>query len=226
MDIHNKDGRYAVEIKSTSADTKAPTGSFAAILSVPTVDRDGEVIDANAFNPLPERITIDVDHAMTVEKTIGSGRPYYDGEILRFEGTYASHPLAQMVRGLVDEGHINTMSVAYRAARYEVDENDGRPHLRSAELLNAGIVGIPSNREALITASKAFVDQVVEATSHPELDCPHCGKSLNAKVSEEASPEHPAAAAPAAAAKSPADVDSLMVKTQALAALAELSLLP
>lgn len=149
-------GTFLAEIKSTSAITKAPTGSFEAILSVPTVDRDKEVVDAGCFDPLPEHITIDVDHAMTVEKTVASGRPFYDGPVLKFEGTYASHPLAQMVRSLVDEKHIRTMSVAYMGAFYEVDENDGLMHLRKAELLNAGIVGIPSNRDALITASKSL----------------------------------------------------------------------
>jgi HK97 family phage prohead protease len=158
MDITTKatTGRFNAVIKSTTMDTKAPFGSFEAILSVPTEDRDGEVVDARCFEPLPDHITIDVDHAMTVEKTVASGRPFYDGDVLKFAGTYASHPLAQMTRSLVDEGHIRTMSVAYMSARYEIDEKDGLPHLRSAELLNAGIVGIPSNREALITASKSL----------------------------------------------------------------------
>lgn len=158
-------GRFMAEIKSTSADTKAPNGSFTAILSVPTKDRDGEVVDAGCFNPLPEHITIDIDHAMTVEKTVASGRPYYEGDVLKFDGTYASHPLAQVVRSLVDEKHIRTMSVAYMGAQYEIDEKDGLPHLRSAELLNAGIVGIPSNREALITASKALNGQPPSAAT-------------------------------------------------------------
>lgn len=157
MDILTKTGgTFQAVLKSTSAQTKSPTGSFEAWLSVPVKDRDGEVVDPGAFNPLPDHLTIDIDHAMTVEKTVASGTPFYVGERLKFEGTYASHPLAQMVRSLVDEGHIRTMSVAYMNPVYEIDEKDGLPHLRSAELLNAGIVGIPANREALITASKSL----------------------------------------------------------------------
>lgn len=148
---------FTATIKSTSATTKAVNGSFEAVLSVPTLDRDKEVVDPGAFLPLPDHITIDVDHAMTVEKTVGSGRPFYDGAVLKFEGTYASHPLAQMVRSLVDEGHIRSMSVLYMNDRYEIDEKDGLKHLRSAELLNAGIVGIPANKDALITASKSLM---------------------------------------------------------------------
>lgn len=219
MDITTKAaGKFPVEIKSTSAQTKSPTGSFEAILSVPVKDRDGEVIDAGAFNPLPAHMPIDLDHAMTVEKTVASGRPFYDGDVLKFEGTWASHPLAQMVRGLVDEGHIRTMSVAYMGARYEVDEKDGLPHLRSAELLNAGVVGIPSNREALITASKSYQTAVADvAEVVPEADpvaqLTEQVKSLTdrvdelvAKFSTETTPET-AAADEAAATKSPAEVD-------------------
>jgi len=151
-------------IKSTSP-TKDGPGSFEAVLSMPTIDRDNEVIDARAFEPLPDHITIDIDHAMTVEKTVGSGRPYYDGDTLKFEGTYASTPLAQMVRTLVDEGHIRTMSVAFMPGGiWQVDDADGKNHLRKGELLNAGIVGIPSNRDALITASKSLVTEVIDAT--------------------------------------------------------------
>lgn len=163
MDITTKKqtGHLMASIKAVKDET-APYGSFEAILSMPTVDRDGEVLDARCFEPLPDHITIDVDHAMTVEKTVASGQPFYDGEALKFKGTFASHPLAQMTRSLVDEGHIRTMSVAFINAQYEDD--DGVPHLRKGELLNAGIVGIPSNREALITASKAFRDAALPDT--------------------------------------------------------------
>lgn len=152
--------RLVGSIKSTSADTKAPYGSFDAILSMPTLDRDLEVIDAFCFNPLPEHITIDIDHAMSVEKTVASGRPEYDsaGTLHIRNAQFASTPLAQMTRTLVDEGHIKTVSVAFhpdpRVSIWELDKADGKMHLRKSELLNAGIVGIPSNREAVITAVK------------------------------------------------------------------------
>lgn len=150
-------GTVLAEIKSTTSLTKSPFGSFDATLSVAVKDRDGEVVDGFAFDPLPDHLTIDVDHAMTVEKTVASGRPVYDRDgTLKFSGTYASHPLAQMVRSLVDEGHIKTVSVAFMNAVREIDSKDGLPHVRTAELLNAGIVAIPANTSALITASKAL----------------------------------------------------------------------
>lgn len=151
-------------IKSTSAATKSPTGSFDAILSAPTVDRDNEVIDPYAFDPLPDHITIDVDHAMSVEKTVASGKPVYDenGMLWIKDARFASTALGQTVRTLVDEGHIKTMSVAYHpdpAFQTWAKGADGKNHLVKGELLNAGIVGIPSNREAVITATKAFGEE-------------------------------------------------------------------
>lgn len=145
----------------TLGSTDGP-GEFEAILSMPTVDRDGEIIDARAFEPLPARINIDVDHAMTVEKTVGSGVPYYDGDVLKIKGTFASTQLGQDVRTLVNEGHIDSLSVAYMSAVYETDQKTGIPHLRRGELLNAGIVGIPANREAIITMSKSYAASAVE----------------------------------------------------------------
>src|SRR5688572_28640128 len=95
--------RYAqASIKAASDD--AGEGAFEAIMSVPVLDRDGEVVDAKAFEPLPDHITIDIDHGMSVEKTVGSGQPYYDGDVLKVRGRFASTPLAQVVRSLVVDG--------------------------------------------------------------------------------------------------------------------------
>lgn len=158
-------GRFDVELKAAGDGS----GSFTAVLSAPTLDRDGEIIDARAFEPLPDHIMIDVDHAMSVEKTVASGRPYYDDDgVLMFEGSFASTALAQDVRTLVTEGHIRSMSVAFMNGRYETDETDGRIHVRSGELLNAGIVGIPSNRQALILAAKAAANAREISTETPD----------------------------------------------------------
>lgn len=143
-------GRVDVDIKSAK-----DSGEFEAVLSAPTEDRDGEVVDAKAFDPLPEYIPIDVDHSMTVAGTVGSGKPFYDGDVLKFAGSFASTPLAQEVRTLVTEGHIRKMSVAFMNAQRTEDE-DGTLHIRKAELLNAAIVAIPSNRDASILAAKAL----------------------------------------------------------------------
>jgi HK97 family phage prohead protease len=143
---------YGVEIKA-EGDGLAD-GEFIAIMSAPTLDRDGEIIDSEAFAPLPEKITVDIDHDMSVRSIVASGRPYYEDGLLKLRGKFASTPLAQDVRTLVREGHVDRMSVTFRAAQREIGE-DGVTHIRSGELLNVAFVAIPSNREAAVLAAKS-----------------------------------------------------------------------
>lgn len=134
----------------------SPTGSFHVILSTPGLDRDNERLTARALEPLPEHINFDIDHAMTVEKTIGSGRPFYDEQgRLNVKGTYASTPLAQTTRTLVKEGHIRTTSVVFMQKEAH-RAKDGIKDITKGELLNGSFVCIPANREAVVLAAKAM----------------------------------------------------------------------
>jgi HK97 family phage prohead protease len=146
-----------------TVETDSPNGAFEVVLSAATLDRDGEIIDSRAFDPLPDHVPFDIDHGMTVQTTVGSGQPYYaeDGS-LRVKGTFASTPLAQEVRTLVAEGHIRTTSVTFMAAERENDEKS-IPHVTRAELLNGTFTPVPSNREAVVLSAKAL-DAAV--TSH------------------------------------------------------------
>lgn len=153
--------RFATAHVKAAGDGETGNGAFSAILSTSNVDRDGETIKAYAFEkdaPLPLRITIDADHGMSVEKTVGSAVPSYteDGE-LRVDGEFASTPLAQEVRTLVNEGHISTMSVAFMNAKYA---SKGSSEIISAELLNGSFVAIPSNRESVVLSSKELSQKV------------------------------------------------------------------
>lgn len=139
------------------------SGEWEAVLSAPTLDRDNEIIDAGAFNPLPAKIPIDTDHDMRVGSTIGSGIPFYDGNLLKIRGVFASTPKAQEVRTLVREGHIDKMSVTFAMATRE-KAADGKTHIRSAELLNAAFVVIPSNREAAVLAAKGYLNRRHDVT--------------------------------------------------------------
>jgi len=149
MQIIRKDAA----VTSTGADDDFP-GTFEAVLSAPTEDRDGETLLASEWKtPLPDRITVDVDHGMTVASTIGSAKPWIDDAgRLCISGTFASTPKAQEVRTLMNEGHINTTSVAYMTDR--APQKDGKATV-TRELLNAAVVAIPSNREALVLSSKS-----------------------------------------------------------------------
>jgi HK97 family phage prohead protease len=148
------------ESKAWSADIKVADGDlgpneFVAVMSAPTVDRDNEIIDSGAFDPLPEKITVDIDHAMSVEKVVASGQPFYDRSgRLMIRGMFASTQLAQDTRTLVREGHVDRMSVTFREATREKDPETGVVHIKSAELLNVAFVVIPSNRDAAVLAAK------------------------------------------------------------------------
>ena len=133
-------------------DAESPHGTFRVILSDETFDRDGESLKSGEWiTPLPDHITFDIDHAMNVAGTVGSGRPEIgsDGKMY-VEGTYASRPLAQEVRSLVNEGHIRTTSVAF------LRKKDQKSGATKRELLNGAFVAVPANPNAVILASKAF----------------------------------------------------------------------
>lgn len=143
----------SASIENTGSDDAFP-GTFQVVLSTGTKDRDGEEVKREEWQePLPEHITFDVDHGMSVEKTVGSGRPYFDdaGRLL-VDGTYSSLPKAQEVRTLVKEGHIRSTSVAF--ARHRSTTKGGKTTV-TRELLNGAFVAVPANTEAVVLASKA-----------------------------------------------------------------------
>jgi hypothetical protein len=134
-----------------------PHGTFEVILSAPTKDRDGEIVDSKAFEPLPDHITFDTDHSMTCDSVVGSGVPSYaeDGT-LRVKGGYASDERSQIIRQKVLDGHIRTTSVTFMAAR-RVEDEKGIPHVVAAELINGTFTPVPSNRESVVLASKSIL---------------------------------------------------------------------
>ena len=185
------------EVKAVEDADGDPNGEFDVILSAPSLDRDGEIIDAKVFDPLPDHITFDIDHGMSTATTVGSGVPEYlpDGR-LRVKGTYSSIPRAQEVRTLVREGHIRTTSVAFMGAVRE--EKDGVPHIIKAELLNGAFVPIPSNRESVVLSAKSFTDRTVDekATKSDRLQSIHDlavqnGATCSSKANATPAPEAP-----------------------------------
>ncbi len=143
-----------------AVDDGSETGAFELILSTPTKDRDGEEVLTEEWElPLPEHITMDIDHGMSVATTVGSGVPTIDDDgRLVVRGAYASTDQAQAVRALVNEGHIRTTSVAFLRKKTRVD---GRVVTRR-ELLNGAFVAVPANPEALIMTSKTLTPEETE----------------------------------------------------------------
>lgn len=142
---------YALaEVKALDSDD--PNGEFEVVLSMPTLDRDDEVIDAKAFEPLPDSIPFHAFHDFT--QPVGRASPVYDGDRLVARGFYASTPDAQLIRAKVAEGVIGHTSVGFMAPKREVVE--GKTHIVKAELLEGSFVSVPSNREAAILAAKSM----------------------------------------------------------------------
>lgn len=141
----------------STVESENPNGEFEVILSTEAKDRDNENLWAHEWKtPLPDRIHIDGDHGRSLDKTVGSAVPRLEGNTLVAKGTFASTPYAQMVRQLVNEGHINSLSVTYSESKDQKGEGVQR------ELLNAAFVAIPANPEAVVLASKnAKVDRQV-----------------------------------------------------------------
>jgi hypothetical protein len=156
---------------------------------------------------------------MSVASTVGSGVPALDDQgRLVVRGTYASTPLAQTTRALVNEGHITSTSVAFLRKTQPV--KGGAPKV-TRELLNGAFVAVPANKEALVLSSKALAEQAIEQaakvgarnssadqahiqTAHDNLvsagaSCP-TPKSLDVK-------DAPPAPAPAEGESDPADDD-------------------
>lgn len=149
MDIIRKDATI-----TPTGETDDFPGTFEVALSTPNEDRDGDTLLPGDWKmPLPEHITFDSDHGMSVATTVGSGVPRIDETTgnLVVSGSYSSLPRAQEVRTLVNEGHIRTTSVAFMTSKTTKDGKTASVR----ELLNGAFVAIPSNREALVMASKA-----------------------------------------------------------------------
>jgi hypothetical protein len=136
-------------------DDETGPGTFSLILSTSDMDRDGEIVDKGAFDPLPDHIAMDIDHGMSVATTVGSGRPFYNADgNLQVDGVWASTELAQNTRTLVREGHVRTASVAMLPLKKTKSE-DGTTHIVKADMLNGAFTPVPSNRSATVLSAKS-----------------------------------------------------------------------
>lgn len=170
-DVVVKDVVAAVAPAADEPDS--PHGTFEVILSAPVKDRDGETLRPDEWEVLPDHITFDIDHGMSVASTVGSGRPELDAHgNLVVRGTYASTDLAQTTRALVNERHIRTTSVAF------LRKQNGKTGKPRRELLNGAFVSVPANTAALVLSSKAFKDISTDAE-------PDTGTDANAGLREQ-----------------------------------------
>jgi hypothetical protein len=152
-----------LQTKTAALSPGSDDGTFHAILSTPSVDRDGESLGAHQWKqPLPKSIAITVDHTGSVADVVASGEPYLapDGS-LRLKGRFAATEKGQQIRQLVVGGHVDALSVEFLRRK----SADGSP---INELTAASFVLLPANTDAVVLSAKAFNDQleqVIKAAS-------------------------------------------------------------
>ena len=214
------------EVKA--APSENPNGEFEIVMSTDSVDRDGEIIDKGAFDPLPESIPVHAFHDFT--RPIGRAVPGYDDEgRLVGRGFFGSDAESQQMRQKVADGLIGHTSVGFMAA--ERDSKDGTPHIKRAELLEVSFVSVPSNRDAAVLMAKEYAEKAGARNSTKDserLQSIHDLAVANGAVCDGKShtPETPEPAAKAAtdpeqaaapAAAKSADVSALLAAAKAQA---------
>ena len=160
--IYGKAGVSAVNADIETADN----GGFLAVASTADVDRDGESLAVGCFDPLPASIPVHLDHTMHAANVVARARPYYVGDKLMVDATFASTPDAQDVRAKVKDGILDSLSVVFRSLKWE--NIDGVRTCVKAELLAADVVSVPSQSNARILsmrslqlASKELADEAI-----------------------------------------------------------------
>jgi hypothetical protein len=143
-----------VQKKSATALVQAgdDPGSFEILLSTSARDRENEIVSAKDWEqPLPASIPLNSDHNPSVHAVVGSGQPFLDGDSnLRVVGKFASTPEGQHLRTLVNEGHVQSVSVEFiRNAAKGVNT-----------LVGGAFVTVPANPEARVLSAKAFSDEL------------------------------------------------------------------
>ena len=138
----------------TAAIESADGGGFTAVASTPSLDRDGEVLAAGCFSPLPSSVAVHLDHGMSAATIIGRAVPFYVGPDLHINAMLASTDDAQVVRQKLAEGILDSISVVFIGQEWE--QRSGIRTCVRAELLAADVVSVPSQRDARVLTVRGY----------------------------------------------------------------------
>jgi uncharacterized protein len=134
--------------------TEDGPGEFEAILSTKALDRDGEVVDPHAFDPLPASIPIYFEHNWkSGAAPVGRGVPVVVGDEIHLKAVYASTDKGQEMRALVTEGIVDSMSVGFLNGKRE--SKSGVRTVVSGEMFEGSLSAIPINTGAKVLVSKS-----------------------------------------------------------------------
>jgi HK97 family phage prohead protease len=143
---------------------KGADGVYQGIASTSEIDRDGEIVQASSFTNLDrivkEQGPIYFQHAwggygppdetkMPVGKIVGAVQSPSDLKVSFVFATGGPMTFAPKVQWMVDHGFLKHMSIGAIPIKWETD-NAGHRVYTQLELLEVSVVGIPSNRGAII----------------------------------------------------------------------------
>jgi|GEM_PF-2470696 len=124
----------------------------------PVIDRGKEVMEPNCWklDNYKKNPVILYNHGMDSElggTPIGKAvmvEPRKEGLFLRAKITNANDKKINLIRSLIDEGMLKAFSVGFDPKDSERDA-DGVTHIKSAELYEVSVVGIPMNQDSLFS---------------------------------------------------------------------------
>jgi flagellar biosynthesis GTPase FlhF len=154
------------KIELFQALTKSTNGKYLAVLSDTSIDRDGEIVSAEALEGVIKsdggQTAILLNHENNIENLIGH---WTNKRLVDIDGHkslvaepefFLSNPKAQMIKGMLDEGAQCGISIGAMVTELE--------------LLEASFVAIPSNRHgmAMMAMAKKFGKKLDEETQMAE----------------------------------------------------------
>lgn len=143
---------------------KAADGVYQGIASTAEIDRDEEIVQPTAFVNLERAVKegapiyfqhawrtygAEGEHSMPVGKIIGAAQSPSDLRISFVFATGGPMTFAPKVQWMVDKGFLKYMSIGAIPIKWETDKEGHRVYTQ-LELLEVSVVGIPSNRGAVI----------------------------------------------------------------------------
>lgn len=161
-----------------------------------TVDRAKEIIDPEAFtksNGLQNFLknpTILFDHGL--DPNVGSlpiGRaievtPSEKGLFIKAKISQAKDPPISTIRSLIEEGNLRAFSVGFNPEEVEGPDEKGVSTIKSAELFEVSVVGIPMNQDSLFSMVNKSGKKVLKKSY--SLICADICKAKGAKFGEAA----------------------------------------
>lgn len=162
--------------------TKTANGSYIAVLSDDSMDRDGEIVSAQALEKVLAsdngKTAILLNHENKIENMIGE---WTNKRIVDIDGHkslvaepkfYLSNPKAAMIKGMLDEGAHCGISIGAMVKGCEQQKVNNKMVnvYTELELLEASFVAIPSNRHgmAMMAMAKKFSKKLDEETQMTE----------------------------------------------------------